>query len=84
MAPVADSGRAMAHIDLTRGADAVLIAPATADFLAKLAHGLADDLLFYALPGPRLPIAGRPGDEPADVGASRRPDAIWRNWRPTA
>jgi phosphopantothenoylcysteine decarboxylase/phosphopantothenate--cysteine ligase len=40
----ADSGRAMAHIDLTRGADAVLIAPATADFLAKLAHGLADDL----------------------------------------
>ncbi|MDO8958917.1 MAG: bifunctional phosphopantothenoylcysteine decarboxylase/phosphopantothenate--cysteine ligase CoaBC [Rhodocyclaceae bacterium] len=35
----------MAHIDLTRGADAVLIAPATADFIAKLAHGLADDLL---------------------------------------
>jgi phosphopantothenoylcysteine decarboxylase/phosphopantothenate--cysteine ligase len=35
----------MAHIDLTRGADALLIAPATADFLAKLAHGLADDLL---------------------------------------
>lgn len=41
----ADSGRAMAHIDLTRGADAALVAPATADFLAKLAHGLADDLL---------------------------------------
>jgi phosphopantothenoylcysteine decarboxylase/phosphopantothenate--cysteine ligase len=40
-----DGGRAMAHIDLTRGADAVLVAPATADFLAKLAHGLADDLL---------------------------------------
>jgi phosphopantothenoylcysteine decarboxylase/phosphopantothenate--cysteine ligase len=35
----------MAHIDLTRGADAVLIAPASADFMAKLAHGLADDLL---------------------------------------
>jgi len=35
----------MAHIDLTRGADAVLVAPASADFLAKLAHGLADDLL---------------------------------------
>lgn len=35
----------MAHIDLTRGADVVLVAPATADFLAKLAHGLADDLL---------------------------------------
>lgn len=36
---------AMAHIDLTRGADAILVAPASADFLAKLAHGQADDLL---------------------------------------
>jgi phosphopantothenoylcysteine decarboxylase/phosphopantothenate--cysteine ligase len=35
----------MAHIDLTRGAAALLVAPATADFLAKLAHGIADDLL---------------------------------------
>ena len=35
----------MPHIDLTRGADALLIAPASADFMAKLAHGLADDLL---------------------------------------
>jgi phosphopantothenoylcysteine decarboxylase/phosphopantothenate--cysteine ligase len=35
----------MPHIDLTRGADAVLIAPASADFMAKLAHGMADDLL---------------------------------------
>lgn len=35
----------MPHIELTRAADAVLIAPASADFIAKLAHGLADDLL---------------------------------------
>ncbi len=35
----------MAHIDLSRSADAVLIAPASADFIAKLAHGRADDLL---------------------------------------
>lgn len=35
----------MAHIDLSRTADAIVIAPATADFIAKLAHGLADDLL---------------------------------------
>jgi phosphopantothenoylcysteine decarboxylase/phosphopantothenate--cysteine ligase len=40
-----DENRSMAHIDLTRGADAVLVAPATADFLARLAHGMADDLL---------------------------------------
>ena len=35
----------MAHIDLTRGADALLVAPASADFLAKVAQGRADDLL---------------------------------------
>ena len=35
----------MPHIDLTRGADALLVAPASADFMAKVAHGLADDLL---------------------------------------
>ena len=35
----------MPHIDLSRGADAILVAPASADFLAKLVHGRADDLL---------------------------------------
>ncbi len=35
----------MAHIDLSRQADVLLIAPASADFLAKVANGLADDLL---------------------------------------
>ncbi len=42
-----DSGasNAMGHIALSRGADAIVVAPASANFLAKLAHGLADDLL---------------------------------------
>ncbi len=35
----------MAHINLTREADAVLVAPASADFMARLLHGRADDLL---------------------------------------
>ncbi len=35
----------MAHINLTRQASAILIAPASADFMAKLIHGRADDLL---------------------------------------
>lgn len=35
----------MAHIDLTRGAAAILVAPASADVLAKIVHGMADDLL---------------------------------------
>ena len=36
---------AMGHIELARWADLVLVAPASADFLARLAHGRADDLL---------------------------------------
>ncbi len=36
---------AMPHIDLTRDADAIVVAPASAHFLAKTAQGLADDLL---------------------------------------
>ncbi|MDO5686712.1 MAG: bifunctional phosphopantothenoylcysteine decarboxylase/phosphopantothenate--cysteine ligase CoaBC [Neisseria sp.] len=35
----------MAHIDLTRRADVMLIAPATANTLAKIAHGMADNLI---------------------------------------
>src|SRR5690606_11829565 len=36
---------AMGHIELARWADEVLVAPASADLLARLAHGLAGDLL---------------------------------------
>lgn len=39
----ADSG--MSHIELARWCDVVLVAPASANFIARLAHGLADDLL---------------------------------------
>jgi phosphopantothenoylcysteine decarboxylase/phosphopantothenate--cysteine ligase len=36
---------AMGHVGLSRGANLILVAPATADFIAKVAHGRADDLL---------------------------------------
>ena len=39
------ASNAMDHIELSRGADLIVVAPASADFLAKLAHGHADDLL---------------------------------------
>ncbi|MDT8376537.1 MAG: bifunctional phosphopantothenoylcysteine decarboxylase/phosphopantothenate--cysteine ligase CoaBC [Mariprofundaceae bacterium] len=39
------SERTMGHIQLARWADAVVIAPATANLIAKLAYGIADDLL---------------------------------------
>ena len=53
----------MAHINLTRDADAVLVAPASADFVAKLLHGRADDLLSLmclARPLERCPLLVAP------------------------
>lgn len=41
----ANAAQNMAHINLSRDADLILVAPASADFIAKLAHGMADDLL---------------------------------------
>ncbi|PJB42484.1 MAG: bifunctional phosphopantothenoylcysteine decarboxylase/phosphopantothenate--cysteine ligase CoaBC [Comamonadaceae bacterium CG_4_9_14_3_um_filter_60_33] len=49
----------MAHINLSREADACVIAPASADLIAKLAHGQADDLLTLlclARPAHRVPL----------------------------
>ena len=41
----ADAEQAMGHLELARWADAIVIAPATANTLARLAHGFADDLV---------------------------------------
>jgi len=41
----ATSDAAMDHIELSRWADMIMVAPATADFIARLVHGRADDLL---------------------------------------
>ena len=49
----------MAHINLSREADAIVVAPASADFMAKLVHGRADDLLSLmclARPIDRVPL----------------------------
>lgn len=51
---------AMGHIELARWADLVLIAPATADFLARLAAGRADDLLAAVCLATEAPIAVAP------------------------
>ena len=53
----------MAHINATRAADAVLVAPASADFIAKLAQGRADELLSLlclARPAERCPLLVAP------------------------
>jgi len=51
---------AMGHIELARWADLVLVAPASADFLARLAHGHADDLLATLCLATAAPLAVAP------------------------
>ncbi len=51
---------AMGHIELARWADLVLVAPATAHFLAKLRNGLADDLLSTLCLATEAPVAVAP------------------------
>lgn len=50
----------MGHIELARWADQILIAPASADLLARLAHGLADDLLTTLCLASEAPLAVAP------------------------
>jgi phosphopantothenoylcysteine decarboxylase / phosphopantothenate---cysteine ligase len=51
---------AMGHIELARWADRVVIAPASADFLARLAHGMANDLLTTLCLATDAPISVAP------------------------
>lgn len=50
------AGRALDHIRLAREADAVVVAPATADFMARAAQGRADDLLAACLLATEAPV----------------------------
>ena len=61
----------MGHIQLSRSADLVVVAPATADLMAKLANGLANDLASTALARDRQAGADGAGDECADVETAR-------------
>ncbi|MBV1869680.1 MAG: bifunctional phosphopantothenoylcysteine decarboxylase/phosphopantothenate--cysteine ligase CoaBC [Gammaproteobacteria bacterium] len=55
-----DAEAAMGHIELARWADLILIAPASADFLARLSHGFANDLLSTLCLATSAPIAVAP------------------------
>lgn len=55
-----DQGNGMHHIDLTRTADLMLVAPASADFIAKMAQGRADDLLSTLVLARDCPLAVAP------------------------
>src|SRR5947209_15848793 len=51
-----DPGRALDHIHLAKSADAVVVAPATADLMARAATGQADDLLTAVLLATEAPV----------------------------
>jgi len=55
-----ESEQAMGHIDLARWADAIIVAPASADFIARLAQGRADDLLATICLATAAPVAVAP------------------------
>jgi phosphopantothenoylcysteine decarboxylase/phosphopantothenate--cysteine ligase len=59
-ADVWDSVHEVPHVRIGQGADLVVVAPATADILAKAAHGLADDLLSNTLLTARCPVVFAP------------------------
>jgi phosphopantothenoylcysteine decarboxylase/phosphopantothenate--cysteine ligase len=65
-------GNSMAHINLTREADAILVAPASADFMSKLLHGGADDLL-------SLMCLARPIDKVPLIVAPAMNREMWAN-----
>ena len=57
----------MGHIKLSRDADLVVVAPATADLLGKMANGLADDLATTALLATDKPVLIAPAMNPASA-----------------
>ncbi|HLV76921.1 MAG TPA: bifunctional phosphopantothenoylcysteine decarboxylase/phosphopantothenate--cysteine ligase CoaBC [Marinobacter sp.] len=67
--PEAEAG--MGHIELAKWADQVVVAPASADFIARLAQGMADDLLTTVCSATEAPIALAPAMN----------QAMWKNVR---
>ncbi len=70
--PIGDLANNMPHINLSREADAIIIAPCSADFMAKLLHGRADDLL-------SLLCLARPIDQVPLILAPAMNREMWAN-----
>ena len=64
---------AVEHIAVAQSIDALLVAPATADVLAKFAHGIANDFLSTLYLATTAPVDRRSRHEREHVGASRHP-----------
>ena len=75
------------HIRLSREADLIVVAPATADLLAKMAHGLADDLATAVLLATDKPVLAAPAmnvrmwEHAGDAAEPRRAPRRWHRIR---
>jgi phosphopantothenoylcysteine decarboxylase/phosphopantothenate--cysteine ligase len=56
-----EGGRALAHVDLAKAPDAIVVAPATANIIARAAQGIADDFLSTLLLATDVPVLFAPG-----------------------
>lgn len=56
-----EGGRALAHVDLAKGRDVIVVAPATANIIARAAQGIADDFLSTLLLAAEVPVLFAPG-----------------------
>src|SRR6267378_3708537 len=67
---------AMGHIELSRDRELIVVAPASADFMAKVAHGLADDLLSTLCIARRCPRMLAPAQIAAQIEAFFAPKRL--------
>ena len=79
-----DDEREIGHIRLSREADLIVVAPATADLIAKMAGGHADDLASCVLMATDKPVLIAPAMNPRMWLQPGHPPQRRRCWRPTA
>ena len=72
------------HISLAKKADVVLVAPATANVIAKMAHGIADDMLTTVVLAARCPKLVSPAMNTGDAGKPHPRRTTSERWSTTA
>src|SRR5437764_8653129 len=72
-----DAGRALDHIKLAREAQAIVVAPATADFIARAATGQAGDLLAAVLLATKAPVLIVPAMNDAMWAQRQCTEKVW-------
>ena len=75
----------MGHINLSRNADIIVVAPATANLISRLAHGMADELATATLLASNKPIIIVPAMNPQmwnNPATQKKPNEYKKIWLP--